>query len=85
MATLKRVPKEDWELIYKYIMNPDGTLLVHEEVFDQLQQEVGWKNQGEIDYNFCCSADYEIDIIDDADCASIDTIREHYQKASSDE
>ncbi len=80
MATLKRVPKEDWELVCKYLMSTDGTILVHEEVFDQLQQEIGWNNQDDVIYNFCCKADYEIDVINDTGCVSIDTIREHYKK-----
>lgn len=66
MATVKFVPKEHREILEKYTPS-NGVIWVFDEESQQLLSENGINNGDDVEHNFECDSDIEIDIVRNPD------------------
>lgn len=72
MAKFTIIPREDWEVVEKYINEKNSeVVLIPEQVLDTLsgkQMDIMHRlNNTRIEYDFCGEPDYFIDVISDRD------------------
>ena len=78
MAIVTVVPKEDWDVVSRYLA--PGIVLVPEDVYNKLPEQDkqiidGCVKKDSVDYDFGGDADYWVDVLTDSDSFAMNLLR----------